>query len=569
MPGLIKPPNQAVNPALADHKWVWFWEAVNVPLIFNDRQVARIVNPKFPQQTWATGGAAGQDASVDFGLQGQFLTSERSADNYGLLDAVGSPGSVTNGQSFFFGVADLGSDPRFGGAIAGGNANYQLRVNTSGKPDIFQATSLRHTSTSAVPATGPFTLGYYVANSGSPSHEIYIDGEFDSSKTDAGWGNIGNITSLFGVVNQSSRVDLKLYCFYQFNDTQLTAAQWKQLHDDPFGPFRMFDEVGVVVGVATGDPTPVIIGHLATLSQGTTQINLDSIAALAGHLATLTQGTITPAIIKTIVGHLADLQQGAIQINLDSIAAIAGHLTTLTQGTITPAIITALIGHVATLSQGTIITLADILAALTGHVATLSQGTIITLADILAALTGHVATLSQGTITPTIVSDLIGHLADLQQGTTQINLDSIAALTGHLADLQQGIITPAIALDLTGHLSTLAQGTLLANIIADLIGHTANLQQGTIQINLDSVATIIGHLADLQQGNIILSLGDIVKILTGHLATLSQGTFVPTLITPISNNLLDLEQGIFVTSLLSTEIWIEVPNSDPSIWVSK
>ena len=245
---LEKPREWVVSPAAVAPEWQWFWTAVTIPLILNEGTVFNIVNPKYPSQTWTKGGAANQDVSIGYGPQGQYLVAERAGPNLATLDSSGLvPANVNpEPQSFFLSINELGSDFFGQGSIANNTDAVALGVDGSRKPYIRKAADTRLTATGTVPATGPFSVGYVTQHLGLD--EIYIDGDFDSSATDGGFGDFGNVATLFGLTGQMGRTDIQIYCFYQFNGIRLTARQFKQLHDDPFGPFRMADEPEVWAG---------------------------------------------------------------------------------------------------------------------------------------------------------------------------------------------------------------------------------------------------------------------------------------------------------------------------------
>lgn len=247
----VKPEQWGFDQGLVDSKWDWFWNRVTVPLIFNEPQVAKIINPKFRVNTWNTGGGGGVDISVGRGRRGIFLTAAKSGFDFATLDTnlSGLPlAGASEVQSFFFFCANLGSDAQFGGGIANPNGtDYQLQINASRQPVIRQAATTTLTATGTVPATGEFSVGFTVADASSPQQAIFIDGELDSTATSDGFGAIGDISRIFGLTGNTARPDLELYCYYQFNNTRLTAEQFRQLHRDPFGPFRMLDEVEAVI----------------------------------------------------------------------------------------------------------------------------------------------------------------------------------------------------------------------------------------------------------------------------------------------------------------------------------
>ena len=224
----------------------------------------------------------------------------------------------------------------------------------------------------------------------------------------------------------------------------------------------------------------------------------------------------------------------------------------------------AITGHTLTVGQGTVTTTND-LVVITGHSATLVQGTIAVNLDSTATLIGHGVTLSQGTIAPTPTVNLSGHLANLQQGTITFIIDDAEILTGHAAVLSQGalglLIGPTV--DLTGHAATLSQGTI--TLIIDntevLTGHAATLTQGTLTSIV--TANLVGHAITLSQGTLSLGISSTL-VLTGHSATLSQGTVTAAISAEVL--LIGVEATVSLGFLKSLEQWVEVPDSDPTVW---
>ncbi len=267
MPGLIKPAPWALTPALFDPEWGWFWRHASIALNMEETQTAKIRNWAFPVQKWEKAGP-GPSLVLGVGPKGRFI----GGANTGLDISVLAPKSgdpdppLGDDVSIFIAAENLGAaQGGLGTIIEAKSSGNDIRIPASELVEIAVAGAARHTSTGTVPTTGPFSIGIYFSRGGPLT--VYIDGKEDSETASSpDFGTWLPITEIFGSTVGFGNRDIELYCFYSFNNYRLSAAQFNQLHADPPGPFRMLDEVGVVIVPAAGGVTlPIFDNHYRSM----------------------------------------------------------------------------------------------------------------------------------------------------------------------------------------------------------------------------------------------------------------------------------------------------------------
>lgn len=250
MSGPLKPAHWGFNAGLVAPKWQWVWRdlVLAVPLWEGGgNNVFDVVN----RQLHPVDFAAGSWSTDERGIALDFPNANDNID-------LGSPSylNLTDPLTVVYaGTSNLtsGSTRHITGFYQSGGAFPGWAAVIRSASDTMQFWDGNTWRNSNVAVSGGFqVLGY--THTG-PTIEFYIDGVNVFSDTGAVFA-ISSFTGTKVLFNQSNKVNAlraKASAFFLWKRI-LTDAEHSQIAKDPYGPFRMRDDVGVVqagVGIGT------------------------------------------------------------------------------------------------------------------------------------------------------------------------------------------------------------------------------------------------------------------------------------------------------------------------------
>ncbi len=227
---------------------------------------------------WTKGGAAGEDVLVGYGKLGQTLNGTKTSFNIASLDPDNTTYQWNDASELWnilsFSVAGLPTN--------GGNLSHSIIGPTSGDTIIFGvddklqlrlSTSIIHTS-NVLPNTDPLNIVVAVWNEGGSNSiwRVYVNGELDSETTGgASLGAFPRPSNLLGL-NGSGGNDAKFYTFNSWTDFDISPDQIRQLHRDPFGPYRQARPLSIFIPAETEPVSEIIIEASVQLLPAITQL---------------------------------------------------------------------------------------------------------------------------------------------------------------------------------------------------------------------------------------------------------------------------------------------------------
>ncbi len=282
-----KPPKWGFQAGLVESEWAWFWRWCRFAIVF-----------------WENGGApidlvTGQVATVFSGAPTWSMTSDGPASEIDSIDGwqlAHHPSYNLIGEMSIIwrGVIDTGSAFRhFAGkhATGGGTNNpFDFRTSNAASP---KASLTRATAAGANTYAGPvlplgklFTIAVSQNTLVNGDVTFYLDGVPSAGVLTGGASSFvtGNTEPLLfgrradGVVQLDGRQSL--LCGFQKGvgagaaSLPLTDVQHLQFAHNPFGPFRMADEVGLFVPAAAvgfvpyPNPRYVLTGGMQSMDGG-------------------------------------------------------------------------------------------------------------------------------------------------------------------------------------------------------------------------------------------------------------------------------------------------------------
>ncbi len=274
-----------------------------------------------------------------------------------------------------------------------------------------------------------------------------------------------------------------------------TDQQIRQWSCDPFGPFRMADEVGLFVPAAVAATTMVA-------AQGSYTLTGKAANTLWGHAFAASQGsyTLTGKAAITVKDTPITAAQGSYALTGQASNLLWGHLVDAVQGSY------ALTGQAAVLSRQVTIVADQGSYALNGQAADLKRHLVLA-AQGSYALTGQAAVISrQVTIVGAQGSyTLTGQAADLLWGHLVAAAQGSYALTGQAAVTTKD--TPVVA----------AQGAYsLTGQAANLLwGHALPAVQGSYALTGKDALTFEGARLIAVQGSYALNGQAVVFVVVG------------------------------------------------------
>ncbi len=273
MPRLIKPAQWALTPALVDPKWEWFWrKAVFAAPLWEgggnvqDQTPNRVsLPPSVTPATWETSS------------RGRGIRSNANSESFQITTPdylkIGWPASI------FCGITRLGSNSTnaalFGLLYSNNGANPFTSImmghaaSSEVRGEINSGGSFRNmfSDDPALDCPTGETHDYaMVFKSGDSS--AYRDGILAATDgvglSDPTYASTSLVT--FGDGVNASRTPNCDFHYGYILDGECTAGQVKQIADDPHGPFRMLDEVGVVI-------VPAAVGAFNTFAKRLCMMN--------------------------------------------------------------------------------------------------------------------------------------------------------------------------------------------------------------------------------------------------------------------------------------------------------
>jgi len=330
-----KPARWGFDKGLADPKWDWFWRSN--PTVFPFWEGAgsskAVVEPRLATPSASPWIASAAGLAIDMNDDGDKI----------VLDPVFDFSAWDKFSCFIAIDVDSyeGGNPAFWRTAAGATGNTFFITNGGGGLWVrWGGTDTAKTTTTL--GTGQKFFGFST-KSGDTS--AFLDGKNIGSSANAyTWpgGSSATISFLGWQTSGAERVDGK-YQLIVFAEDHWTDTQHALLAADPFGPFRMIDEVGVVAGVAgapSGSGTltfgPIAIsgtGDMQADGTGGLVLSRPSIAGtgVAGADGTGALALGPPLIAGTAVEEF--IGSGVLALAVPAIAGTGSHSTDAPAGT--------------------------------------------------------------------------------------------------------------------------------------------------------------------------------------------------------------------------------------------
>ncbi len=281
MPGLIKPARWALTPAFVDPKWGWFYPTFyNFPFwdAYDYGRRIQLTSVGTPSLVGAESGQA-----IDFDGTGDYfrhITSEGTAELLKDWSLTFYFQTTKTTQQSMVGVFNSGTGTAWNCTLnhdEDGNS-IEGKISVQVRTDSGNSSQMRGATTSAISNLTDgkphivTCMGQKVL--GSPDGiQIYFDGvkqaiTYSVSSPAVDLSNLGFDLGV-AVRNIRDSFDIpfggQIY-YIAVQARRLSEEQVTQLHADPFGPFRMSDEVGVVV-------VPAVAGDFDTFAKRLCMMN--------------------------------------------------------------------------------------------------------------------------------------------------------------------------------------------------------------------------------------------------------------------------------------------------------
>jgi hypothetical protein len=276
-PSLIKPPMWALQPALVAPEWGWFWPTFYfLPWwsFYDFGQRALLAKSGTPS---LVGSRLGQ--AMNFDGSGDYFAHPLRANTANLIKEWSLTcyfQTTSTATQNILGVFNTGSVTAWGVALNEnvdgkirvfmrdeGGSQLSVRLTTAesdltdGEPHIITILGKKSLGASAV------TMYYDLHKTGAARALTYAQSGDGSNFADFGFDLTFGARNNRGTVEKE--VNGQIY-YISVHPKLLPFSQVLALHRDPFGPFRMFDEAGVVFAVAAGGVTlPIFDKHYRSM----------------------------------------------------------------------------------------------------------------------------------------------------------------------------------------------------------------------------------------------------------------------------------------------------------------